>query len=83
MNCEIMSWGFSLNSTANLHLMLTTDNCSYFEQTMPYEPYEYGMIDVVRTQADGYVYAPEKPGLGMDVDWEAMEHATIHSLTFP
>ena len=83
INCEIMSWGFNLNSTANLHLMLTTDNCSYFEQTMPYEPYEYGMIDVVRTQADGYVYAPEKPGLGLDVDWEAMEHATIHSLTFP
>ena len=82
MNCEIMSWGFSLNSTANLHLMLTTYSCSYFEQTMPYEPYEYGMIDVVRTQADGYVYAPDKPGLGLDVDWEAMEHATIHSLTF-
>ncbi len=82
VNCEIMSWGFSLNSTANLHVMLTTDNCSYFEQTMPYEPYEYGMVDVVRTQPDGYVYAPEKPGLGLDVDWEAMEHATIHSLTF-
>ncbi len=82
MNCEIMSWGFSLNSTANLHMMLATDNCTFFEQTMPYEPYEYGMVDVVRTQEDGYVYGPEKPGLGLEVDWEAMGAATIHHLSF-
>lgn len=83
LNCEIMSWGFSLNSTANLHMMLATDNCTFFEQTMPYEPYEYGMVDVVRTRPDGYVYGPEKPGLGLEVDWEAMESETIHHLSFP
>ena len=82
MNCEVMSWGYSLNSTANLHVMLTTDNCTYYEQSMPLEPYEYGMLDVVRTGPDGYVYAPEKPGLGLDVDWQAMEAATIHHLSF-
>ena len=82
MNCEVMSWGYSLNSTANLHVMLTTENCTYYEQSMPLEPYEYGMLDVVRTQPDGYVYGPEKPGLGLDVDWEAMEAATIHHLSF-
>ena len=31
--------------------MLTTENCTYYEQSMPLEPYEYGMLDVVRTQA--------------------------------
>ena len=63
-----MAWGFSLVSAANLHLMLAYDNCSFFEQAIPYPPYEYGMHDVIRTQPDGYVYAPEKPGLGLDVD---------------
>jgi len=26
------------------------------------------------------VYAPEGPGLGVQIDWEAMESATIHKL---
>ena len=36
------------------------------------------MLDVIRTQPDGHAYAPEKPGLGLDVDWAAMEAATLH-----
>ncbi len=79
MKCEIMSWGYSLVSAANLHLMLAHDNCSYFEQSVPYEPYEYGMKDVIRPQPDGYVKAPQGPGLGLEVDWEAMQAATIHA----
>ncbi len=78
MNCELMSWGYTLVSAANLHLMLAFPNCTYYEQAVPYEAYEYGMKDVIRTQADGYVQAPEGPGLGVRVDWEAIEAATIH-----
>ena len=77
MRCEIMSWGYTLVSTANLHLMLSIPNCSYFEQPVPFASYEYGMKDVVRTQSDGFVYGPQKPGLGVEVDWEAMDAATI------
>lgn len=65
-------------SAANLHLMLAHRNCSYFEQALPYEAYEYGMRDVIRPGKDGYVHAPKGPGLGLEVDWEAMERATIH-----
>ena len=77
MNCELM-WGYTLVSAANLHLMLAFPNCTYYEQAVPYEAYEYGMKDVIRTQADGYVRAPEGPSLGVRVDWEAIEAATIH-----
>ena len=80
LDCEIMSWGFTLISAANLHLQLGFPNCKYFEQSVPYDSYEYGMKDVIRTQPDGYVYAPRGPGLGVEVDWEAMEKATIHKL---
>ena len=79
MNCEIMCWGYTLISVANLHLMLAFPNATYYEQPVPYEAYEYGMKDVVRTQADGYVYAPKGPGLGVEVDWEAMTAATIYA----
>jgi L-alanine-DL-glutamate epimerase-like enolase superfamily enzyme len=78
VNCEIMCWGFTLISCANLHLALASDNCTYYEQPVPYESYEYGMKDVIRTQPDGYVQAPQGPGLGVRVDWKAMDAATIH-----
>ena len=35
------------------------------------------MKDVIRAQPDGYAYAPRGPGLGLEVDWDAMEEATI------
>ena len=80
LRCEIMSWGNTLVSTANLHLMLGTGLSTYFEQAVPWEPYEYGMHDVIRTQADGHVVAPSGLGLGVEIDWDAMEAATIHRL---
>lgn len=82
VKCEILGWGNTLISAANLHLMLSNDCCSYFEQSVPYEPYEYGMLDVIRTGPDGRVTAPDGPGLGVRVDWDAMEAATIHRLVF-
>ena len=81
INCEIMSWGFTLISAANLHLMLSTPYCTYYEDAVPYESYEYGMKDVIRTQGDGYVNAPQGPGLGVEIDWDAMEKATILSFS--
>lgn len=80
MTCEIMSWGNTMVSSANLHLMLGSGMSTYFEQAVPYEPYEYGMHDVIRPDADGYVHAPQSPGLGYQIDWDAMHAATIHRL---
>lgn len=80
LSCELMSWGYTLASAANLHLMLSHSNCSYFEQPLPYNLFEYGMHDVIRPDAQGLVHAPTGPGLGYEVDWPAMERKTIHSL---
>jgi L-alanine-DL-glutamate epimerase-like enolase superfamily enzyme len=80
MNCEVMCWGYTLISAANLHLMLAFPNATYYEQPVPYEAYEYGMKDVIRTGSDGCVRAPQGPGLGVEVDWDAMKAATIHTL---
>jgi L-alanine-DL-glutamate epimerase-like enolase superfamily enzyme len=60
--------------------MLGCPNAAYYEQPVPYDSYEYGMKDVIRTGRDGYVQAPSGPGLGVEVDWKAMEDATIHKL---
>ena len=79
LDCEIMSWGYTLVSVANLHLMLSSNNCSFYEQPLPYESFEFGMKDVLRTSKDGYMYAPTKPGLGMEINWEEMKKKIIHT----
>ena len=40
IDCEIMSWGYTLVSVANLHLMLSSNNCTYYEQPLPYETFK-------------------------------------------
>jgi L-alanine-DL-glutamate epimerase-like enolase superfamily enzyme len=77
MNVEIQSWGYTLTQAANLHVMLAHRNCEYFEQPVPYDPFEYGSLDVIRTDKEGYVHAPEEPGLGIRTDWAAMESSAI------
>lgn len=77
---EIQSWGYTLSQAANLHLMLGYHNCDYFEQPVPYEPYEYGSTTPIRTDPEGFVRPPEGPGLGVNLDWPALEAATYHRL---
>lgn len=59
--------------------MLSTDNCKYFEQAVPFEPYEYGANEVIRADKDGYVHSPPGPGLGITMDWEAVQKAAFLS----
>ena len=80
MNCELMSWGYTLASAANLHVMLSHPNCTYYEQPLPYDLFEYGMIDVIRPDANGLIHGPNAPGLGLQVDWDAMDARTIVKL---
>lgn len=80
MTCELQCWAYTLQQAANLHLMCALPNCTYFEQPVPYDAFEYGVMNVIRTHPDGYVYAPQGPGLGIALDGEAIEAATIFKL---
>jgi len=77
MTVEIQCWGYTLTQAANLHVMLAYGNCTYFEQPVPYAAFEYGATHAIRTDKDGYVHAPEGPGLGIGIDWAAVKKATI------
>jgi L-alanine-DL-glutamate epimerase-like enolase superfamily enzyme len=78
--CELQCWGYTLTQAANLHLMLGYANCRYFEQPAPYSAFEYGALDVIRPDDQGNVRVPAAPGLGIGIDWQAVEAATIHRL---
>jgi L-alanine-DL-glutamate epimerase-like enolase superfamily enzyme len=77
MNVEIQSWGYTLTQAANLHVMLAHNNCEFFEQPVPYPAFEYGSLNAIRTDAEGYVSAPDGPGLGIRTDWTAIEKAAF------
>ena len=36
-----------------------------------------GSHDAIRTDREGYVHAPGGPGLGIELDWQAIESAAI------
>ena len=74
---EIQSWGHSLAQAANLHLMLANERTQYFEAAMPKEAYEFGMKNG-NLLDQGRVVAPERPGLGIEVDWDRLATADFH-----
>ena len=77
MTVEVQCWGYTLTQAANLHVMLAYANCTYFEQPAPYPAFEHGAFDVIRTDAEGYVHAPPGPGLGIGIDWAAVEKDSV------
>ena len=79
---EVQSWGYTLTQAANLHLMLAHKECYYFEQAAPYEKYEFAAKQVFRPDAEGYIQAPTKPGLGIDLDWEQLAPYVYQSREF-
>jgi L-alanine-DL-glutamate epimerase-like enolase superfamily enzyme len=79
LGMEPQSWGYTLVQAANLHLGLAFEERSLFEQTVPTEPYEFGVTNPIRVGRDGWVAAPQGPGLGIDLDWKSIDGATITS----
>jgi L-alanine-DL-glutamate epimerase-like enolase superfamily enzyme len=73
MRSELQSYGYPLSQAANLHLMLASGNCSYFEQPVPVEHFDYAAQTPVRVDKRGYAHAPSAPGLGIGMDWERIE----------
>jgi L-alanine-DL-glutamate epimerase-like enolase superfamily enzyme len=79
MRVELQSWGNTLIQAANLHVGLGVRNTGHFELPVPMDAYEYGVANPYRVGPDGNVEAPTEPGLGIDVDWEWMQQATLAS----
>ncbi len=77
LRCEIHSFGYTLNQAANLQVIGSIANSRYFECPMPLGEYGAGMLDVINLEPDGTVCVPNKPGLGVEVDWEKMDALTV------
>ena len=83
MNCEVHFAYNALNNVANLHVIMATLNCDWFEVLSfnragdhDLEHLSYGLAQPIEIDAAGLVHAPTEPGLGFDIDWELIKSAT-------
>ena len=78
MNCEIHNAVAPLYSVANLHVMCSIKNSKYHEKMV--RPYWAGVLEDVEIDRDGYIAVPQKPGLGLEIDWEYInKHKTYET----
>ena len=73
MQCEIHHGGNSLNNVANLHVTMAVPNCEFYEVFPCTGANKYGLVEDIEVDDKGLVYAPTKPGLGYEIDWELVK----------
>ena len=66
----IMDW-------ANLHAMGAFKNGDYLEILVPEEGVDFGLREYVRIDKEGIVHLPQKPGLGVEIDWDYINGHTV------
>ena len=80
MKCELHHRGNSLNDVANLHVIMAIGNCDYYEVFPAHGANKYGLVKDVEVDDQGLIYAPEKPGLGYEIDWELVEREMVQEV---
>jgi hypothetical protein len=79
LDMELASYGHAIVQAANLQAMLGLGSASYFEAPYPAEPWNMGVDNPLSLDPDGQVRAREVPGLGAQLDWQAITRAAVAS----
>ena len=80
LKCEIHHGGNSLNNVANLHVTMAVPNCEFYEVFPCTGANKFGLIEDIEVDSNGFVYAPEKPGLGYEIDWDLVSRNHMATL---
>lgn len=80
LKCEIHHGGNSLNNVANLHVTMAVPNCEYFEVFPCTGANKFGLVEDIEVDRDGFVNAPERPGLGYEIDWDLVDRNHMATL---
>jgi L-alanine-DL-glutamate epimerase-like enolase superfamily enzyme len=77
MECAPHNWGDTLEQAVHFHCELAMPNNVFYEMTIPQGILDPPYIkDPARISADGYMYAPTKPGLGYEIDRNVLDNHT-------
>ncbi len=71
MKCEIHHASrFPTCGVANLHVECAISNCEFHEMIWPER--RYALKRYPELDNEGYIHVPDKPGLGIEIDWESL-----------
>ena len=76
MNCELHTTIFHPLELVNLHLNGAVANSSFLELLWPTSQFDFGLRAPLPIE-NGIARMPEIPGLGIDLDWDLIDDATI------
>ncbi|MGD1031230.1 MAG: mandelate racemase/muconate lactonizing enzyme family protein [Opitutaceae bacterium] len=78
MECAPHNWGNVYYHAVHFHCELAMPNNRWFEMTVPLGSSDLAFIkDKFRIDSEGYVNAPTKPGLGYEIDRDALDKFTV------
>ena len=72
LRCEGHSFGSALGQAANLQVALSISNGDFFELPVPLGGLDVGVQEGLELDEDGFVVAPDGPGLGLELDPDAL-----------
>ncbi|MEX2750612.1 MAG: enolase C-terminal domain-like protein, partial [Candidatus Freyarchaeota archaeon] len=64
-------FGFGLIMAANIHVSASSYNSDWME--FPFYPDEFYLLKTPIKLENGYAVVPQEPGLGVELDWEAIQ----------
>jgi L-alanine-DL-glutamate epimerase-like enolase superfamily enzyme len=79
MMCELHTTLMGPMDIANVHVACATRNSEYFELYTPHEAWAFPMLDPYPLDAAGKIHVPDGPGLGIEIDWDAVDRETYWS----
>ncbi|HWM22139.1 MAG TPA: enolase C-terminal domain-like protein [Ilumatobacteraceae bacterium] len=86
--CEVHDAYNALNNLATVHLVMAVAGCSMYEVLVVHEAgsydldhLSYGLAEPIHIDSSGHVHAPERPGLGIDLDWDLIRSTQVAELT--
>jgi len=79
VQCEIHTAIYHPLELVNLHCCAAIKNSEFFEVLVPYEYFNFGLKHPIRVE-NGLAHLPNKPGLGIDLDWDFIDNSTFKKL---
>jgi L-alanine-DL-glutamate epimerase-like enolase superfamily enzyme len=73
LRCEIHCTTMGFMDIANLHVSCAIRNCEYFELLVPEDPFRFPMKDAYPIDNKGVIHVPQKPGIGVELDWDLID----------
>ncbi|SHH07170.1 L-alanine-DL-glutamate epimerase [Jatrophihabitans endophyticus] len=77
MNIEVHTNASTIIDAANLHVIASIANTTYFEQLVPEQLFTLGGVEKIHIDGEGFAHVPEGPGIGARIDWDMVEHNKV------